>query len=424
MKTRFYLRPSGHDTQVFYVFADFRFNGDRLRKSTQIQVKNSKWDNEKEELKGRSPEIQKINTLLSNIKSTVGKWEEEKIKSNQPVLKLELENEFLKLVNPNKISKPIPTTYLEEKITDLYSYLQFYIKRGRKKDGAPLSKSTMRAFKWFKNQIMIQFVEKYGAEACMFENIDQVFEKKLSEFIYNNDYDLSTHGKCIKMIKTLMGSSHEDKLHNNMLYIHFTRHRKVSDAFALTENEIQHMYKLEISPRLEPTRDLFIFSYCIGGMRVGDGIKIHPDGWQGDFFTYKPTKTSYKGDWITVPLRKESRALLKKYKGLFPKITEQTMNKNLKKIGVLIPTLHQPFLYSTTKGGVNQNHSVPKYVKLTTHTARRSFCTNEFDAGVEPLDIMYMSGHKSLKQFLDYVKTTSTRKAEKYRQIYKERGLL
>ena len=43
---------------------------------------------------------------------------------------------------------------------------------------------------------------------------------------------------------------------------------------------------------------------------------------------------------------------------------------------------------------------------ITTHTARRSFATNQFKAGIPSLTIMARTGHKTEKDFLRYIKVT------------------
>ena len=64
----------------------------------------------------------------------------------------------------------------------------------------------------------------------------------------------------------------------------------------------------------------------------------------------------------------------------------------------------------------------PKYALITTHTCRRSFCTNEFLAGTPPELIMKISGHKSLKDFYKYIRITSEEAGKKIREIWERRG--
>lgn len=46
---------------------------------------------------------------------------------------------------------------------------------------------------------------------------------------------------------------------------------------------------------------------------------------------------------------------------------------------------------------------MPKYARITSHTCRRAFCTNEYLAGT-PADLnMTISGHKTEKAFRKYI---------------------
>jgi len=54
-----------------------------------------------------------------------------------------------------------------------------------------------------------------------------------------------------------------------------------------------------------------------------------------------------------------------------------------------------------------------KFDLVKTHTARRSFCTNAYLSGMNPIDIMQISGHSSINTFLNYIKADALHKAVK-----------
>ena len=70
---------------------------------------------------------------------------------------------------------------------------------------------------------------------------------------------------------------------------------------------------------------------------------------------------------------------------------------------------------STTKtiGGKEVTKKDFKFDLVKTHTARRSFCTNAYLSGMNPVDIMQISGHSSEKTFLNYIKASALQKAVK-----------
>ena len=48
--------------------------------------------------------------------------------------------------------------------------------------------------------------------------------------------------------------------------------------------------------------------------------------------------------------------------------------------------------------------------------ARRSFCTNAYIKGLDTLDIMAISGHKTESNFLRYIKVTREQRAKRIAQ--------
>jgi integrase len=73
---------------------------------------------------------------------------------------------------------------------------------------------------------------------------------------------------------------------------------------------------------------------------------------------------------------------------------------------------------------IGSTHSVikPKYEWITSHTCRRSFCTNELLAGTPVELIMKISGHKSLRDFYKYIRIPQEEAAQKIREIWKGSG--
>ena len=63
---------------------------------------------------------------------------------------------------------------------------------------------------------------------------------------------------------------------------------------------------------------------------------------------------------------------------------------------------------SMTVAGKRVSTTKPKYKCVSSHTARRSFATNTYKAGVPSLAIMAITtGHRTEKVFLHYIKVTN-----------------
>jgi integrase len=54
-----------------------------------------------------------------------------------------------------------------------------------------------------------------------------------------------------------------------------------------------------------------------------------------------------------------------------------------------------------------------KWLQIRTHTARRSFATNAYLAGIPMRDIRQITGHRTADSFLKYIRVTKIETAEK-----------
>jgi len=105
--------------------------------------------------------------------------------------------------------------------------------------------------------------------------------------------------------------------------------------------------------------------------------------------------------------------ILQKYEGAPPpRKLEQHINRDLKIIGKKAG-LDTTVVVEKTIGGQSQQLKFKKYELISTHTARRSFCTNAYIAGMPTLDIMTISGHQTERVFYKYIKASSLERARK-----------
>lgn len=69
-------------------------------------------------------------------------------------------------------------------------------------------------------------------------------------------------------------------------------------------------------------------------------------------------------------------------------------------------------LVNKNEGGKNVEKTYPKYKLVSSHTARRSFATNAYKAGVPTIAIMKITGHTKESTFLKYIKVSAQENAE------------
>lgn len=64
-----------------------------------------------------------------------------------------------------------------------------------------------------------------------------------------------------------------------------------------------------------------------------------------------------------------------------------------------------------TTGGVRQEVTYEKCDMVTSHTARRSFATNAYKAGIPSLSIMQITGHTTESSFMRYIRVSKEENA-------------
>ncbi len=196
---------------------------------------------------------------------------------------------------------------------------------------------------------------------------------------------------------------------------------KKADNIYLNESELLQLFRLEIEPgsRLDKVRDAFLIG-AYTGLRFSDYTHIRPENFQdvqhGDkvvrclVVTTKKTKKR-----VTIPaVHHVLVAILERNGWSSPRwgnrgkdaISNQKLNTYLKELGK-IAGFTSSIEVNEFRAGGHEKKVMEKWELLTTHTARRSFATNAFKAGVPVKNIMEFTGHATVAQFMDYIKATS-----------------
>jgi integrase len=166
---------------------------------------------------------------------------------------------------------------------------------------------------------------------------------------------------------------------------------------------MKELFELDLNenPRLEVVLDQFLV-LCWTGLRISDFKSFNDIPKDDDVITITNKKT---GELAHIPIFNQTRLILNKYNGRFPKtISEQKMREYLKEIGLMIPSLKRSIEVTFTKGGVTQKEIKKRYELLSLHVARRTCATHLASINIPYHEIMLITGHKSLKNFEIYIK--------------------
>jgi len=186
----------------------------------------------------------------------------------------------------------------------------------------------------------------------------------------------------------------------------------------LSEVELEELYKLDLSsnPRIERVRDLFLIG-CWTGLRFSDFSNITQENIQDDQIEITTKKTV---EPVIIPFHPVVKGIMSKYRGKYPNslppaISNVKMNEYLKELGSMTEGLQITASTMITKAGIQKTTQHKKYELLTTHTARRSFATNLYLSGFPSISIMAITGHRTEKAFMRYIKITPDNNAKNLR---------
>ena len=133
--------------------------------------------------------------------------------------------------------------------------------------------------------------------------------------------------------------------------------------------------------------------------------------------TFRQRKTDEK---VIIPLHPAVIKILEKYDYQMPKpLSNQRFNEYIKEVAK-IAGIDQVETTRKTIGGKIQTERKPKYELIGTHTGRRSFCTNMYLLGIPTYTIMAISGHKTEKSFIKYVRITKEQHARFMRKAWEQ----
>ncbi|MFA5816345.1 MAG: hypothetical protein WC865_12060 [Bacteroidales bacterium] len=93
-------------------------------------------------------------------------------------------------------------------------------------------------------------------------------------------------------------------------------------------------------------------------------------------------------------------------------MSNQKANEYLKIIASSAKLNDQVLLHSTI-GNSRQEDVFYKWQLVSTHTARRSYATNEYLEGKSPMEVKMTTGHQTEKSFLKYIRLTPEENARR-----------
>jgi len=401
MKINFYLRDNSAKTEtpiMLYVRAGKTEKGTRntIKIPTGLNILPKNWNNNSQSPKRGVNGESHINQKLSAISAIASElWT--KTITESSVINLKNYEELLR----KRLSISVKKSSTSKGPEGFYPCLNNYIEAIQ----SDRSKSTVEKYQNLQRHLMA------FSDDLSFESIDlNFYDSVKSIWLNQNNLSNTSINKNFKLLKTFMKWAAERKLTNNTEYKRFKPLKQHEpNVIALTKKEFDRIYNLKImSIHLNQVRDVFCFA-CLTGQRWSDISRIEHDDLEEDTWILTQEKSKKK---IRIPLLKEAKVILKKYKNgvkPLPIISEQKTNQHLKEIGVLAE-LTDIVTKEVLRGNALEKIKKTKAEFLSTHIARKSFITISLSLKMNPTDVMAITGHSTFAAMKPYIRVTETQK--------------
>jgi site-specific recombinase XerD len=426
----FLTRPKSKDNTSIY--ARLCYAGYKTKYYIPESINPKFWNKENQRAKETQKfrEYPEFNARLNSIANDINNVYRRYLNDNNNEIP---SPELLRRLLDKEVKKKVPVKNEQKSFIELFKEIIDQCKKGVRlnaRTGKPIGRNTYKTYETVYNHLSNFAASR--KKPVTFNTIDLEFYKDYTEYLIKKiKLSSNTIGKHIEVIKYILNEATEMGLNTNLAFKSkkFKSIKEKVDSIYLTTNEIQAIASLDLSEnkRLESVRDLFIIG-CYTGLRYSDFSILSPDHIKNGFIETTQTKTT---DPVVIPVHEEVKAIIDKYNRQLPRaISNQKMNDYLKEIGRLKlkgkqePVLNTKVSKSVTKGGVKVVKTYHKYDLISSHTARRSFATNEYLAGTPTITIMAITGHKTEKAFLSYIKLTPSEHAKLLKQHWQKRNNL
>jgi len=374
----------------------------KIKYRTSIKVKPDQWDTTKQEVKRNKIAYASDNDYLDTIKSFAKEVFYEKSKVGEPLTHSGFKSAMDVKLGLNQVVSN----------TNFLIFIEQFIKESK----VTKELNTQKGYVTTQNHL-VEFYKNSGISPD-FESINMDFYHKfLTYLMVKMKHSKNTAGTNIKNVKVFLREAFERQLHSNTMFQNrkFKTVDEVTESIALNMDEIEQLYALDLSKdhKLDRVRDIFVVA-CMTGLRYSDFSKVTKDNIKNGMLEIIPEKTKgISPDPIVIPRLGKAPMIFEKYLAstgkILPRIlSNQKMNDFIKLVGKeakFNELLRNPHYKEGNKK--DEKEFVPKYSLITMHTARRSFATNAYLMDIPILDIMRITGHKTIKSFMRYIRMSN-----------------
>lgn len=428
----FYLKKAERATGKSLIYLQFKYAGKRLVFSFGQSIEPKNWNANKQRVKSNRETTADGDHLLNDLLDSLGKelerYYKEELKNGVPTTDL-LKIHLINFINRNNQTETDgPTLY---KLIDRFIAGEILKRDGKEKSAGSINnyrtvKLHLQAFEKKHrypidfNTITLEFFYKYVKFLRQDVEHSPAREPEVKSVIHKKGLAVNSIAKDISILKVFMNEAVDLGYTDNYQFRNrkFSFSEEATDAVYLTETEIIKLYRFDFSfnKKLEQTRDMFVFG-CFVGLRFSDYSDIHPENIiqiEDDFFIKTVTKKT--AEEVIIPCNPVILDIFKKYEANPNKLpvsySGQKFNEYIKEVCRLAGF--------TEKGRLASEPDKELYQCISSHSARRSFATNYYLQGFPTIDLMKITGHRTEKAFLTYIRVSKLDTAKRLSQHIKK----
>ena len=419
MRTTFRLKnPEAKKETV--VFVDIVHATVRTKFYTPITLNPKYWDQQTERLRLPSTEkddltmeeLEKaINLKLSDIEGLIKKYPLHCLKNDLVESADGLKKYLEAVIKPMNVKQGfvflvdyIEKSYLPGCESGVITFLKDNQYRRYSKGTVKSKKGVLFALKAFE-------AERFRIR---FEKVDMDFYDSFLKWSEGKGHKINQMGKVIKEIKTVMRYAYEQGIHHNTTWENrkFSVLRKDITSVALSKNELDRLMALPLTGTEKYYRDAFLVG-CYTALRISDYKEITLDqikereGYKIIELTTQKTKAPVK-----IPIASEIEHILSDPTFYGRSLIEQKLNYKIKEL-CKRAGINEIIEVVRNNRGMQTITRHEKHELVSSHTARRSGATYLYNIHGRTLDVMQITGHKSERAFLKYIKISSEEVAER-----------
>lgn len=426
MKVNFNLRSAAKSLPPQSIHIVVRFSKHKFVYATAFKVRPSNWDTDKQRVRNVIAEPQRdvINAYLVSIENAISVFYAQNIANKKDITPDSLRQYLDVFTNKKPKGEDVKETPKEPLKASLMAFIDEFIdnapNRTNPKNGLLLAKTSI--VKYTDARRYLAEFEKTRKKPLTFEDITFEFAKNFDTFLKAKNFMPNTIGKAFATLKVFINEAATQGLPINTFVISKVLKSQKEDVenIYLNVKELQALKDFDFSdnPRLERVRDFFLIG-CWTGLRYSDFSNIKPENIKDGFIKMETSKTKTV---VTIPIHPIVAAIIARYDGVLPPcVTNQRLNYYIKE-AAQIAGLTERIEIHKTRGGKRESTIYEKWQLICTHTARRSFATNQTKIGMDSRLIKGFTGHKTDSAFSKYIKTTGEENAELARLFWEKKA--